>query len=98
MRGRLRVDRPVVQDAKTVLALDNERIPGLRERSRDQAAGHELRKRDRAAKGSAHGCESAAAQEPSPGQRRRCSSPHQAVGALGVFGIQLVNAPLANSF
>jgi hypothetical protein len=66
VRGRLRVDRPVVEDAQAVLAGDREAVGLLGERGRDQARWHGAVERDCRAHDRAHRRQARPAQETAP--------------------------------
>ena len=92
--GGLGVERSVVQDPQAVLAGNRERLRGLCERCRNEAAWHPFGKGNGSTERRGHGGQPGAAQEAAPRQRTALAAPDPAVRPDGVCAVERVDASL----
>ena len=90
--GRLRIDRPVVQDDEAFLAGDRERLVGLGQRRGYQASRHEMGKWDRGTDSRGHCGEAAFAEESSACQRVALAAPDDFVGSDRIIAVEFMNS------
>ena len=91
VRGCLGVERPVVENRQSLFAGDFERLVALRERRRDQAGRHQVRKRNRGAERRRHRGETTSRQESAPRYRIAPPAPDGLIGPERVGAVEFMN-------